>query len=171
LSSFTWYRGRTGYISGDSTDALLTLQSPVIPVEGGLTIRAFYIRWVLDLLAVDKDGTINSKCPVTLGVAETFSDDDSFDPPPYSPNAAPDYPWRWWDGAVFDNAYNFTSGGSEGVLVASGKIERQAPFIIGTEFTANAALWLSIEVQDVDEEFSGFQAIAWFAVLTAPVVG
>lgn len=149
----------------------MNLQGPAINVESGLTIRAFIVTWVLDLEAIDKDGTINTISPVTLGVVETTNDTDSFDPPPYGPHQAPDYPWRWWDGGYFNNDYGYTTGTTTGAAVAHGKIIREAPFILGDEETPWAALWLSLEIEDVDTYWSSFRAQAWFQVLTAPVVG
>lgn len=170
--AFTWYRTRGGASASDATDQVLTCSGPSWEMETGTTIRALIVTYVVDLFATGgKTGTVNTKSPLTLGVVEVQSDEDAFSAPP-GPKSNPDFGWRWWDACVFDNGYGFTTNaGSAGVVIATGKIIREAPFALDNTFEPWVKLYFALELEDPDEEWSSYAAQAWFQVLTSPTLG
>jgi hypothetical protein len=148
------------------------VQGASFSIDQDTTIRSLIVTWALDILAVDgKDGTVNSRSPVTIGLDVAQSDDDVFGAHP-GPFTEPSFPWYWWDGAVFTNAYGFaTSAGSNGAVLATGKITRQAPFTLPEADGIWVAPFMVFEIQDVDTEWSSASASVWFQLLTAPVSG
>jgi len=167
--AFTWHRGKAGASTGDSTDASLVFTLANMEVDPNTIVRAIILRYVIDLEAIDKDANLNSNCSVTWGLVMSSTSDNEPNPPADGPATAPaSYP-VWWDGAVFTNAYGFTTGSSVAAMMATGNMRREAPFALNTDSeTPWNQLYAVFEIQDGAESFSGFRGQVWYQVLTAP---
>jgi len=168
--AFAWNRGRAGASVGSSTDTLLNVKLFTIMPASNWVVRRIIIRWSLDYIADDRDGGINSICPTTLGVMDVGSSTSTPTPPSSGPKSDPSGPWKWWDGVVFTNLYGVSTVDiTTGYFLAEGKVDRDAPYEMDKSF-AYHTFYLSLEIEDVDESWNSFAAIAWYQVLTAPLV-
>lgn len=169
--AFAWTRGRAGASVGSSSDALLNVKLFTTTPEANWVVRRIIIRWSLDYIASDRDGGINSICPTTLGVMDVGSAAPDPDGPASGPKSDPTAAWKWWDGVVFDNYYGVSTVDiSTGYFQAKGKIDRDAPYEMNMA-DAYHTFFLSFEIEDGEESWNSFAAIAWYQVLTAPLVG
>lgn len=169
--AFAWQRGRAGASVGSSADTLLNVKLITTTPSANWVVRRIIIRWSLDYIADDRDGGINSICPTTLGVMDVGSATSSPTPPASGPKSDPGAAWKWWDGVVFDNYYGVSTVDiSTGYFQAKGKIDRDAPYEMNMA-DAYHTFYLSFEIEDVDSSWNSFAAIAWYQILTAPLVG
>jgi hypothetical protein len=167
VTTYTWNRGRAGASGSDSTASVLNVGLAVYAPGTALTIRRLIVDWGLDLFNETKDGTVNGYCPVTVGVIATTGSSSSPAAPSGGPGTDPSANWLYWAGAWFSNSYGIVPGsGIEGAMSANGRLDRRNPTDLATGVYTK--LWLSVEVQDVDEEWSAFITQAWWQVLTAP---
>lgn len=169
--ALTWTRARTGATAGAGTDQLVQIKLATFEPAEATTIRWTKIQWALDLFAVDTDGTLNTASPVTIGLSLYEDDDDEPVSPDEGPKTDPTFPWLWWEGQTFDNAYGLATGpGTNGALLARGEFIRKAPFLLDPLFAFHT-MYLTIEIEDGGEKWSSFAGIAWSQFLHAPTVG